>query len=100
MISIFTITTVIGILGYNAILEYYFGATIGKKILNLSVVDQTGLRITWKQAIVRNFSKIIVSEEFLPLDVILGMILEKMDPEKARKQRGLDILAETIVIKL
>ncbi|MFX0124600.1 MAG: RDD family protein [Candidatus Hodarchaeota archaeon] len=87
-------------LGYNAALEYYFGATIGKKLLNLLVVDQTGVKINWKQAIIRNFSKLYVSEELLPLDVILGMILERMDPEKTRYQRGLDILAETIVIKV
>ncbi|MFX0051697.1 MAG: RDD family protein [Candidatus Hermodarchaeota archaeon] len=98
-ISILTIFTVIILIGYNAIFEYYFGATVGKKLLNLGVVDLSGIRITWKQAIIRNFSKVIISEEFLPIDVILGMILERFDPDKARNQRGLDILAETIVIK-
>ncbi|MFX1286709.1 MAG: RDD family protein [Promethearchaeota archaeon] len=99
LISFFTITTVMIFVGYNTILEYYFGATIGKKLLNLLVVDQTGIRITWKQAIIRNLSKLLVSEEILPFDVVLGMILEKLDPEKTQKQRGLDILAETIVVK-
>lgn len=98
-ITFLTIVTVIILIGYNAVLEYYFGATVGKKLLNLAVVDQTGIRITWKQAIIRNFSKILISEELLPFDVILGMILEHLDPEKTRNQRGLDILAETIVIK-
>jgi uncharacterized RDD family membrane protein YckC len=98
-ITILTITTVILFVGYNAVLEYYFSATIGKKLLKITVVDQTGVRITGKQAIIRNFSKLFISEEILPLDVILGMILERLDPEKTRNQRGLDILAETIVIK-
>ncbi len=100
VITVLTVATVAAILGYNAALEYYFGKTIGKKLLCLAVVDKSGIKITWKQAIIRNLSKILVSEELLPFDVILGMILERMDPEKARNQRGLDILAETIVIKV
>lgn len=99
IISFLTITTMLIILGYNIALEYYLGATIGKKLFNLLVVDQVGVRITWKQAIIRNFSKILISEELLPFDVVLGMILQKMNPEKTKNQRGLDILAETIVIK-
>ncbi|MFX0015807.1 MAG: RDD family protein [Candidatus Hermodarchaeota archaeon] len=99
-ITILLIIAFIVWLGYNAAFEYYFGATIGKRLLNLMVVDQDGVRISWKQAIIRNLSKLYVSEELLPLDVILGMILERMDPVKARNQRGLDILAETIVIKV
>jgi uncharacterized RDD family membrane protein YckC len=98
-ISFLTITTVIIVIGYNATLEYYFGATIGKKLLKIKVVDQTGVAINWKQAIIRNLSKLLVLEEILPFDVVLGMILGKLNPEKTRNQRGLDILAETIVIK-
>jgi len=82
--------------GYIIVLERYFSATIGKKLLKLSVVDVSGIKITWHQAIVRNLSKILGG--FLPVDLVLGMILEKHDPDK-RKQRGLDILAETIVVK-
>ncbi len=99
-ISILTIITVIIFVGYNVVLEYYYGSTIGKKLFHLVVVDQTGIRITWKQAIIRNFSKVFIIEEFLPVDVILGMILERFDPEKTKSQRGLDILAETIVVKV
>ncbi|MFW9996737.1 MAG: RDD family protein [Candidatus Odinarchaeota archaeon] len=84
-------------LSYTVALERYFSATIGKKLLKLSVVDVSGIRITWYQAIIRNLSKI--SGGFLPIDLIIGMILEKQDPSKTRKQRGLDILAETIVVK-
>ncbi|MFX0181759.1 MAG: RDD family protein [Candidatus Hodarchaeota archaeon] len=98
-ITFLFIVALIIIIGYNAVLEYYFGATVGKKLFNLAVVDHTGIKITWKQAIIRNLSKILLSEELLPFDVVLGMILERLDPEKTRNQRGLDILAETIVIK-
>jgi uncharacterized RDD family membrane protein YckC len=83
--------------GYIIALERYFSATIGKKLLKLSVVDVSGIKITWYQAIVRNLSKILGG--FLPVDLVLGMILERHSPDKTRKQRGLDILAETIVIK-
>jgi uncharacterized RDD family membrane protein YckC len=98
-ITILTIISAIILLGYNVVFEYYYGATIGKQILDLAVVDQSGIKITWKQAIIRNLSKIAISEEFLPIDVVLGMILQRLEPEKTTNQRGLDILAETIVIK-
>lgn len=82
---------------YEVILERIFSQTIGKKVLGLMVVDQSGIRITWTQAVIRNLSKIF---DLLLLDVVLGMILEKQNPEKTQKQRGMDILAETIVVKL
>ncbi|MFX0208799.1 MAG: RDD family protein [Candidatus Hodarchaeota archaeon] len=93
------ITTLTILYGYYIILEHEYGVTIGKKICRIAVVDQSGIKISWKQAIIRNLSKILIIEELLPFDVILGMVLEKVDPEKTRKQRGSDILAETIVIK-
>jgi uncharacterized RDD family membrane protein YckC len=83
--------------GYTIALEFYFAATIGKKLLRLYVVDESGIKITWYQAIIRNLSKI--TGGFLPVDLIIGMILEKQDLGKTMKQRGLDILAETIVVK-
>ncbi|MHA2298472.1 MAG: RDD family protein [Candidatus Hodarchaeales archaeon] len=92
-------TAMILFFGYNFFMEYYFSTTIGKKLFSLVVVDKTGVKMTGKQVFIRNLSKILISEELLPFDVVLGMILEKQDPKKTRKQRGLDILAETIVIK-
>ena len=86
-------------LSYNLILEYYFSATIGKKLLGLKAVDYSGIKMVGRQVIIRNLSKIVLGE-FLILDVILGMILEKQTPERTQNQRGLDILAETIVIKI
>ncbi|MFX0173189.1 MAG: RDD family protein [Candidatus Hodarchaeota archaeon] len=81
-ITLLFIGTLIIWFGYNAVLEYYFGATIGKRLLNIIVVDQTGVRSNWKQALIRNLSKLYISEELLPFDIILGMILERMDLEK------------------
>ncbi len=101
IVLLMCIIAIIVFFGYNIGLEYYYGATIGKKLLNLIVVDQTGIRITWKQAIIRNISKILVNYTFLlPIDVLLGILKEKRDSKKAYNQRGLDIIAETIVVKL
>ncbi len=99
-ITIMTILAILLFVGYNVVLEYRYATTIGKKLFHLAVVDQSGIKITWKQAIIRNFSKVFIFEEFLPIDVILGMILERFDPEKTTKQRGLDILAETVVVEV
>lgn len=79
--------------------EKLFGTTPGKRLFRLVVVDKTGVRITWRQAIIRNLSKILVGE-FLPFDLIIGLALEKQDPEKTKNQRALDIIAETIVVKI
>ena len=84
---------------YNIVLEHYFSATIGKKVFHLVVVDHSGVKMNGRQAIIRNLSKIVLGE-FLILDTVLGMILERQTPERTRYQRGLDILAETIVIKV
>jgi uncharacterized RDD family membrane protein YckC len=101
IVLLMSIIAIIVFFGYNIGLEYYYGVTIGKKLLNLIVVDQTGIRITWKQAIIRNISKILVNYTFLlPIDVLLGTLKEKKDSAKAYNQRGLDIIAETIVVKL
>jgi len=84
---------------YNIVLEYYYSATVGKKLFNLVVVDHSGLKMNGRQAIIRNLSKIVLGE-FLVLDTVLGMILERQTPERTHYQRGLDILEETIVIQV
>jgi uncharacterized RDD family membrane protein YckC len=96
MLVLITPATILFML-YNIILESYYSTTIGKKLLNLAVVDQSGIRISKRQAIVRNLSKIILGE-ILIFDVILGMILVRDRSTNTQNQRGLDIIAETIVI--
>ena len=90
-------STILIVLSYLVALEHYYSTTIGKKLLKLSVVDISGIRITWEQAIIRNLTKIFGG--FLPIDFLLGLILERKNPQKTRKQRAFDILAETIVVK-
>ena len=97
MLLIITPATIAFML-YNIVLESYYNTTIGKKILNLAVVDQSGIKISKRQAIIRNLSKIVLGE-ILFFDVILGMILVRDRSTDTRYQRGLDIIAETIVIR-
>jgi uncharacterized RDD family membrane protein YckC len=102
IISIITIISFSFMVAYNILLEGYFSTTIGKKLFNLVVVDHTGCKVTWKQAIIRNLSKIVTIDfvpMIIPMDTLIGIIIEKIDAEKANKQRGFDLLAETIVIK-
>lgn len=82
---------------YFVVLEKSYSVTIGKKLLGLLVVDISGVRMTWKQSIVRNFTKLPGIIEFLPFDIILGML--KMDKGHGESQKGTDFLAETIVIR-
>lgn len=91
------VVSVILILIYEVVLERVFSRTIGKKVMGLMVVDKSGIQITWAQAVIRNLSKIF---ELLLSDVVLGMILENQDLKRTQKQRGMDILADTIVVKL
>jgi uncharacterized RDD family membrane protein YckC len=86
-------------LAYNIILEHFYSATIGKRLLNLRVVDHNGIKMAGRQSVIRNLSKIVLGE-LLIFDVVLGMILERQTPERTHNQRGLDILAETIVVKV
>ena len=102
VISIIAILAFITFFMYNIILEYYYSKTIGKKVLGLIVVDLSGSKINLKQAIIRNLSKVAFDKFiplFLPIDTLLGILLEREESPKYHKQRGLDVLAETIVIK-
>ncbi len=82
---------------YFIVFEKKFSATIGKKILGLQAVDISGIRMTWKQAMVRNFTKLPGIAEFLPFDIILGMLMNERG--QGEYQKATDILAETIVVK-
>ena len=82
---------------YFIILEKVYSATIGKKILGLQVVDRSGIRLTWKQVILRNFTKFPGVVEFLVFDVIFGML--KAERGQGEYQRATEILAEAIVVR-
>jgi len=79
---------------YYAVLEGFFGATLGKRLAGLRVTDLEGRRITWQAAIVRNVARLL---DVLPFTYLLGGILTLATK---RHQRLGDLLAGTIVVPL
>ncbi|MFX0094096.1 MAG: RDD family protein [Candidatus Hodarchaeota archaeon] len=78
---------------YFIIIEGLISKTLGKKILGLVTCDDSGIKITRKQSLIRNLSK--ASPLLLILDVFIGKLAK---PEK--QQRLLDVIAETKIIKI
>ena len=84
------------ILSYFIIMEKSYSTTLGKRLLGLTVVDESGIRITWTQSLIRNFTKVPILTTFLPFDLLFGILSEKT---QGRKQRVLDFVAGTNVIQ-
>ena len=76
---------------YWSILEYKTGQTIGKKILNLRVVDLEGKKPSLKGVLISSFGKSFL----LPVDIVLGWILTNQ-----KRQRIFNKLGDTVVIKI
>ncbi len=81
----------VGLFVYSAILEGWFGQTIGKKLLHLRVVS-LGDKGRFYQAIIRSVPKIFWYA-FLPIDVFAGLATQG-DP----RQRWSDHAAKTTVV--
>lgn len=78
---------------YFVVLEAALGATLGKLLLGIRVVNVDGSRISWGASILRNILRII---DALPFAYILGAILIWTSP---RKQRLGDRAARTVVVR-
>lgn len=76
---------------YWIILEYKTGQTIGKKIMNLKVLDIKGGKPKWTGVLLSSFGKSFL----LPIDVILGWILTN-----EKRQRIFNKLGDTITVKI
>ena len=76
---------------YWVILEYKTGQTIGKKILNLKVIDIKGGKPKLTGILLSGFGKSFL----LPIDVILGWILTN-----DKRQRIFNKLGDTITVKI
>ncbi len=83
---------------YFMVLEKIWSTTIGKWVFRLRTVDISGIKPSWKQVLIRNFTKF--QGEFLPFDIIIGMMMEKEKGTPGKYQRATDILADTMVVKL
>jgi uncharacterized RDD family membrane protein YckC len=80
-------------IGYSIVLEWVWrGQTIGKRVLNLRVVDADGLRLTPAQIVVRNLLRFA---DLLPFFYVVGGCFCLFT---RRFQRLGDIAANTVVI--
>ena len=76
---------------YWTILEYKTGQTIGKKILNLKVVNIYGKKPDLKGIVISSFGKSFL----LPIDVLLGWFLSN-----EKRQRIFNKLGDTLIMKI
>ncbi len=83
----------IGLITYFIVLEGQFGATPGKWLLGLRVLQEDGTKIGFVESIIRNIPKVVGNSVFLVIDVLLMLLLFSKE-----KQRGFDKIARTIVV--
>ncbi len=76
---------------YWKILEYKTGQTIGKKILNLKVVNINGKKPDLKGILISGFGKSFI----LPIDVVLGWLFTN-----EKRQRIFNKLGDTLIVKI
>ncbi len=77
---------------YFTLLEGLFGATAGKMLLGLRVVQLDGSPITWREAIVRNLLR--------PIDEIVFYLVAAISVwNSPRRQRLGDRAADTVVVR-
>ncbi len=80
--------------GYAMALEYFWGGrTLGKKLLGLRVADESGLRLTGRQVILRNLLRMI---DNLPIFYLVGGSAAFFS---RRGQRLGDLAAATVVVR-
>jgi uncharacterized RDD family membrane protein YckC len=76
---------------YWTILEYKTSQTIGKKIMNLKIINIDGRKPNLKGIMISSFGKAF----FLPIDVILGWFLTN-----EKRQRIFNKLGDTLIVKI
>ena len=76
---------------YWVILEYKTSQTVGKKIMNLKIINMDGGNPNLKGVMISSFGKAFL----LPIDVILGWFLTN-----EKRQRIFNKLGDTLVVKI
>ena len=76
---------------YWTVLEYKTNQTIGKKIMNLKIINIDGKKPNLKEITISSFGKAFL----LPVDVILGWFLTN-----EKRQRIFNKLGDTLVVKI
>jgi uncharacterized RDD family membrane protein YckC len=79
---------------YFIIMEVFYGATLGKKVLGLEVQTENGNKVTFEKSFIRNISKIFWP--FLLIDWLLGIVI----PGKDQRQKYTDRIAGTTVVSV
>jgi uncharacterized RDD family membrane protein YckC len=74
---------------YLVVAEWRFGETLGKRLLGLRVVRESGARVGLGQAVVRQLPLWL---EFFWIDVLFALFTD-------RKQRAFELLSKTRVVK-
>lgn len=74
---------------YFPLLEARFGRTLGKHLMKIRVLEESGRPVQLRQAIIRRLSFYF---DLLALDAIFI-------PFTPKRQRGLDIIAKTVVVE-
>ncbi len=82
----------IGQLTYFTVAEAVAGRTLGKAVMGLEVRHESGRRLLWRQAILRNVARVV---DELPILYFVGLISILVGP---RPQRIGDRLAHTLVV--
>ncbi|PWU67984.1 RDD family protein [Gracilibacillus dipsosauri] len=92
-IAFYLIITLLLQFGYFIFLEYFWsGRTIGKRMLNIRVIQENGHNITFLSSIIRNFLRVV---DMLPFGYLVGMIM--IFSHQKHKRLG-DLTAGTIVV--
>jgi uncharacterized RDD family membrane protein YckC len=79
--------------GYGILLEWLWrGQTVGKRVLNLRVLDATGLRLQFHQCLLRNLLRVV---DCLPAFYLVGGLTALLN---RRAQRLGDLAAGTVVV--
>jgi len=76
---------------YWTILEYKTNQTVGKKIMNLKIINIDGEKPNLKGIMISSFGKAFL----LPIDVILGWFLTN-----EKRQRIFNKLGDTLIVKI
>lgn len=82
-------------IAYFPVLEHLFGRTLGKTVCRLRVVNSTGGRPSWSQAILRTLLRVVEVNPILLGGIPAGIIVLST---KARQRLG-DIVAVTFVLR-
>lgn len=79
--------------GYHTVLEWRYGKTIGKRLVNIEVRSDDGSSPTFGAALVRNLLRFV---DFLPTLYALGIVLAVLSD---RNKRLGDRLGGTVVVQ-